>query len=224
LSYQSCRPIVNGGRKKTLGKLSAHLNGVRYELADKSKVDVIYSNIKHCYFFPATKTFPTVLIHFQLHNPILIGKTKPKKTDFVQFSQELADEQHSVNDDRLRDNDVADDQKERELRKQWNQRFKNFAQEMTNHVRHKLGNESFDLEFELPISQQFMFEGKAEKQEMTPYFSTARSLVALLGEPVPVVIAIKFIECVIFERTQMNNRYFDATFVTKEKGKYKVTS
>jgi nucleosome binding factor SPN SPT16 subunit len=69
------------GRKGNAGFLEAHSNGFRFISSQKLKIDIIYKNIKHAFFQPAEKSTLNVLMHFELHNPIMLGKKKAKKTN-----------------------------------------------------------------------------------------------------------------------------------------------
>jgi nucleosome binding factor SPN SPT16 subunit len=50
-------------------------------MRQEEKVDIMYRNIKHAFFQPAEKEMITIL-HFHLHNYIMVGT---KKTNNVQF-------------------------------------------------------------------------------------------------------------------------------------------
>lgn len=68
------------------GTLEAHTNGFRYStMRQEEKVDIMYRNIKHAFFQPAEKEMIT-LVHFHLHNYIMVGT---KKTKDVQFYVEV---------------------------------------------------------------------------------------------------------------------------------------
>jgi nucleosome binding factor SPN SPT16 subunit len=58
---------------------------LRYYTPRNETVDVMYRNIRHAFFQPAEKEMITIL-HFHLHNPIMIGN---KKTKDVQFYVEV---------------------------------------------------------------------------------------------------------------------------------------
>ena len=68
------RPNLVG--KKTLGSLEIHQNGVRFTTIKGEKVDICFSNIKHCFFQPCASDELIVLLHFTLENPILLGTKK----------------------------------------------------------------------------------------------------------------------------------------------------
>ena len=133
LKEVQARPQLS--RKKTTGSLTAHINGLRYSTTDKFKVDVLYSNIKSAFYQPAEGTHQ-VLLHFELRNPILLDRTKTKKTHFLQVYYEVIDvseDLHSSN--RYRDEDgLMEEQQERIRRRKWNERFLAFVKEVTLHT------------------------------------------------------------------------------------------
>jgi nucleosome binding factor SPN SPT16 subunit len=84
------RPALEG--KKVAGDLQMFKNGLRYSpLRGDQKVgkcllfgnaididpvvDIIYSNIRHCFFQPCDQEL-YVILHFHLKNPIMVGKKK----------------------------------------------------------------------------------------------------------------------------------------------------
>ena len=107
-------------RKKTTGALTAHVNGLRYLTSDKFKVDVLYSNIKAAFYQPAEDTHQ-VLLHFELQHPILLDKSKTKKTSFLQVYFEVVDVSEDINStNRYRDEDgLMEEQQERQRRRKW---------------------------------------------------------------------------------------------------------
>ncbi|KAM0043632.1 putative peptidase M24, FACT complex subunit Spt16 domain, FACT complex subunit Spt16 lobe [Helianthus debilis subsp. tardiflorus] len=82
------RPTFPGHGRKLPGTLEAHDNGFRYSTsrADE-RVDILFGNIKHTFFQPAEKEMIT-LLHFHLHNHIMVGN---KKTKDIQFYVEVMD-------------------------------------------------------------------------------------------------------------------------------------
>jgi hypothetical protein len=82
------RPAFGGRGRKLTGNLEAHFNGFRYSTSrSDERVDIMYGNIKHAFFQPAEKEMIT-LLHFHLHNHIMVGN---KKTKDVQFYVEVMD-------------------------------------------------------------------------------------------------------------------------------------
>jgi nucleosome binding factor SPN SPT16 subunit len=54
--------------------LEAHANGFRYTSIRGDKVDIMYNNIKHALFQPCDGEM-IILLHFNLKNPIMFGKS-----------------------------------------------------------------------------------------------------------------------------------------------------
>ena len=72
------RPAFGGHGRKLTGNLEAHFNGFRYSTSrSDERVDIMYGNIKHAFFQPAEKEMIT-LLHFHLHNHIMVGNKKTK--------------------------------------------------------------------------------------------------------------------------------------------------
>mmetsp|Transcript_2955 Transcript_2955/g.9019 ORF Transcript_2955/g.9019 Transcript_2955/m.9019 type:complete len:755 (-) Transcript_2955:748-3012(-) len=88
------RPFISG--KKTMGTLEAHTNGLRFTSKKHEIVDVMFANIKHSLFQPCENEV-MVLVHFNLRNPLLIGK---KKTHDVQFFTEVNETDVQIRDPR----------------------------------------------------------------------------------------------------------------------------
>ena len=84
------RPNVGG--KKSSGTLELHANGLRYQALRGEKLDLVFKNVQVAFFQPAEKEI-LVLIHFHLHDPIMIGK---KKTKDVQFYVEVMEASYSL--------------------------------------------------------------------------------------------------------------------------------
>ncbi len=82
MDHLTIRPNLTG--KKTLGLLETHANGVRFTARSGQHVDVNFSNVKHTFFQPCEDEL-IVLIHFHLHNPMML---KDKKTKDIQFYME----------------------------------------------------------------------------------------------------------------------------------------
>lgn len=68
------RPNLIG--KKTIGNLEIHQNGLRYSSTKGQKVDICFSNIKHCFYQPCAADEIIVIIHFHLYRPILLGNKR----------------------------------------------------------------------------------------------------------------------------------------------------
>ncbi|XP_047334729.1 FACT complex subunit SPT16-like [Impatiens glandulifera] len=83
------RPTFYGWNRE--GTLEAHANGFRYSTSSSSRsdegvVDIMYANVKHAFHHPAMEKKMVALLHFHLHNHIMVGN---KKTKDFQFSVQV---------------------------------------------------------------------------------------------------------------------------------------
>jgi len=202
LQNLSIRPNLGG--RKTTGTLEAHTNGFRFITSKKGKVDIIYSNIKHAFFQPAEREL-IVLVHFHLHNAIMIGK---KKTVDVQFYTEVMEVSQALGPQRHRFGDaeeLEDEQRERELRNRLNQEFQNFVKKVE-----ELG---VGIEFDIPY-RELGFYGVPFRNNVLLQ-PTVHCLVNLVEAPF-FVLTLSEVEIAYFERVQFSLRYFDLVFVLKD--------
>lgn len=78
------RPTIRG--RRTTGTLECHQNGFRFRSTNAGeRLEFTFANIRHAFFQPCKKEL-TVLIHFHLKNPIMVGK---KKAIDIQFFTEV---------------------------------------------------------------------------------------------------------------------------------------
>jgi nucleosome binding factor SPN SPT16 subunit len=83
------RPALTG--KKTIGVLEIHENGLRFQSNKGQSIDILYSNIKQS-FFQEAKHDTIVLLHFHLHQHIMVGKKKQKDIQFYAEVVEAIDQ------------------------------------------------------------------------------------------------------------------------------------
>lgn len=67
------RPAISS--KKISGYLECHKNGFKYNSLKSENIEVIFKNIKHAFFQPCDYE-SIICIHFNLFNPIFVGKKK----------------------------------------------------------------------------------------------------------------------------------------------------
>ena len=122
------RPKV-APRGKSEGTLEAHANGLRFITTvggASSRVDIIYSNIKHGIFQPCEKEHE-VLVHFHLLDPILVNKKRHRDIQFytnvVDMSQALDAQNRLAHDP----DEYQEEMRERALRNRLNKMFKQFV-------------------------------------------------------------------------------------------------
>lgn len=206
------RPVFGGRGRKLPGTLEAHVNGFRYSTSrPDEKVDVMYGNIKHAFFQPAEKEMIT-LLHFHLHNHIMVGN---KKTKDVQFYVEVMDVVQTVGNGKRSAYDpdeIEEEQRERDRRNKINLDFQNFI----NRVNDLWGQsrlKSLDLEFDQPL-RELGFHGVPHKASAF-IIPTSSCLVELIENPF-VVVTLSEIEIVNLERVGLGQKNFDMTIVFKD--------
>ncbi|KAF3454723.1 hypothetical protein FNV43_RR05171 [Rhamnella rubrinervis] len=121
------RPPFGGRGRKLTGSIEAHTNGFRYSTSrPDERVDVMFSNVKHAFFQPAEKEMIT-LLHFHLHNHIMVGN---KKTKDVQFYVEVMDVVQTLGGGKRSNYDpdeIEEEQRERDRKNKINMDFQNFV-------------------------------------------------------------------------------------------------
>ncbi|XP_011039012.1 PREDICTED: FACT complex subunit SPT16-like isoform X1 [Populus euphratica] len=206
------RPPFGGRGRKLTGSLEAHANGFRYSTSrPDERVDVMFGNIKHAFFQPAEKEMIT-LVHFHLHNHIMVGN---KKTKDVQFYIEVIDVVQTIGGGKRSAYDpdeIEEEQRERDRKNKINMDFQNFV----NRVNDVWGQPQFkalDLEFDQPL-RELGFHGVPHKVSAF-IVPTSSCLVELIETPC-VVITLSEIEIVNLERVGLGQKNFDMTVVFKD--------
>lgn len=206
------RPVFGGRARKLPGTLEAHSNGFRYSTSrQEQRVDVMFVNIKHAFFQPAEKEMIT-LLHFHLHNHIMVGN---KKTKDVQFYVEVMDVVQTLGGSKRSAYDpdeIEEEQRERDRKNKINMEFQTFV----NRVHDLWGQPQFkglDLEFDQPF-RDLGFHGVPYKASAF-IVPTSSSLVELIETPF-LVITLSEIEIVNLERVGLGQKNFDMTIVFKD--------
>lgn len=203
------RPNVT--TKKTFGTLEAHNNGVRFQTQNE-KIDVSYSNIKHCFFQPCDDEL-IVLIHFNLHNNIMIGNKKTNNVQFYQEAGSLVDDLEGAKRKKYshmnEQEELEQEQRERELRVKLNTRMKKFCDAIAS-----IANQNkYNLEFDIPYND-LAFYG-APNKGIVKLMPTVNCLVNLTEFPF-FVVTLDDIEIVHFERVAFSIKNFDMVFIYKD--------
>jgi len=118
------RPNLSG--RKTVGNLEAHQNAFRFLSTKNEKVDISYSNIKHAIFQNCEGEL-IIIIHFHLHQPIMIGK---KKTCDVQFYTEAGIQTEDLDFKKKHHTDyeeMEEEEREKAMRRRLNKEFELFC-------------------------------------------------------------------------------------------------
>eukprot|EP01066_Platyproteum_vivax_P013807 Platyproteum_vivax@DN6234_c0_g1_i2.p1 len=205
------RPNVSN--KRVTGTLEAHGNGFRFQATGRSAeiIDIIYSNISHAIFQDAQNEL-IIVLHFHLKNPIMVGKRKLLDVQFYTEAGAQADDLDSRRRRAFQDPDeIAEEQREREMRNRLNKEFKRFceaAQEVAQ-------NNNRKIEFDIPYKQLGFFGvPTACRANVTIY--PCSDCLASVSEWPPFVLSLENIEVVYFERVQHGLRQFDIVFIMKD--------
>ncbi|XP_078436133.1 global transcription factor C [Wolffia australiana] len=206
------RPVFGGRGRKLPGTLEAHANGFRFSTSrPDERVDILFSNIKHAFFQPAEKEMIT-LLHFHLHNHIMVGN---KKTKDVQFYVEVMEVVQTLGGGRrsaMDPDEIEEEQRERERKNRINMEFQGFV----NKVHDLWGQPQFkglDLEFDQPL-RELGFYGVPHKASAF-IIPTPSCLVELIETPF-LVISLGEIEIVNLERVGFGQKNFDMAIVFKD--------
>ena len=211
LQEVAMRPSINRG--KCVGQLEAHQNGLLFRAAkspQENSLEVMYNNIKHAIFQPCDKS-TMVLVHFNLHNPIMIGK---KKHSDVQFYTEVIEASENLASTKAQRNaydpdEIEGENREREMRRRLNMAFRDFCTKVENVAKHY----EYDLQIDAPFKKSgFMGNHTREMVLLQP---TTNCLVNLTEWP-SFVLTLSEVEHVHFERVTYATKAFDITFIFKD--------
>mmetsp|Transcript_26121 Transcript_26121/g.46438 ORF Transcript_26121/g.46438 Transcript_26121/m.46438 type:complete len:816 (+) Transcript_26121:4504-6951(+) len=197
------RPNLSG--KKTVGFLEAHQNGLRFQSNRGEVMDIIYKNVKHAVFQPVENDL-IVLLHFHLHNAVMVGS---KKTTDIQFYSEAGIQSDDLEMRRRGGQDldeIQQEQRERKYKEKLNHDFKHFVEAVQS-----VSNE--ELEFDIPY-RELGFSGVPHKSNVF-LMPSVNCLVNVADQP-PFVITLSEIEIAHLERVQFALRNFDLIFVFKD--------
>uniref|UniRef100_A0A2P2QKX5 FACT complex subunit n=1 Tax=Rhizophora mucronata TaxID=61149 RepID=A0A2P2QKX5_RHIMU len=206
------RPPFGGRGRKQPGVLEAHVNGFRYATSRaEERVDIMFANIKHAFFQPAEKEMIT-LLHFHLHNHIMVGN---KKTKDVQFYVEVMDSVQTIGGSKRSAYDpdeIEEEQRERDRKNKINMDFQSFVNRV-NDLWSQPQFSGLDLEFDQPL-RELGFHGVPFKASCF-IVPTSGCLVELIETPF-LVVSLSEIEIVNIERVGLGQKNFDLTIVFKD--------
>eukprot|EP01084_Bolivina_argentea_P152345 265772_1 len=206
LKELSLKPSL-GGRKRGNGRLECHVNGFRYVDHKKNTLDIAFHNVKNA-FFQKSKNTPAVIIHFHLHDAIMIGK---KASFHVQVFRDVIERFEELGRRRRYEYDgMRAEQEEQKRIKRTNAQFKQFCERVEDVAKQ---NGFSQLKFDKP-AMDLRFNGVPNKQS-TNLYPTENCLVALEDSPA-FVIDTADIEIAHFERVSYSLRNFDLVFVYKD--------
>ncbi|ODO07204.1 FACT complex subunit SPT16 [Cryptococcus wingfieldii CBS 7118] len=204
------RPAPEG--KKVDGNVEIHQNGIRFRPdGPASKIDILFSNIKHLFFQPSEKEL-IVIIHVHLKAPIMLGK---KKTSDVQFYREVADMSFDETGGKKRrarygdEDEIEQEQEDRKRRAELDRVFQDFARRIEQAAQ----NQQYELEVDVPF-RELGFNGVPHKSIVT-LLPTTNCLIHISELPFT-VITLSEVEIVHLERVQFGLKNFDVVFVLQD--------
>lgn len=206
------RPAFGGRGRKIPGTLEAHVNGFRYSTTRQDeRVDIMFGNIKHAFFQPAEREMIT-LLHFHLHNHIMVGN---RKTKDVQFYVEVMDVVQTLGGGKRSAYDpdeIEEEQRERDRKNKINMDFNSFVNRV-NDLWDQPQFRGMDLEFDQPL-RELGFHGVPFKASAF-IVPTSSCLVELIETPF-LVVTLSEIEIVNLERIGLGQKNFDMAIVFKD--------
>ncbi|XP_050231916.1 FACT complex subunit SPT16 [Mercurialis annua] len=206
------RPVFGGRGRKLPGMLETHQNGFLFTTSRKDEqAEVMFGNIKHAFFQPAEREMIT-LLHFHLHNHIMVGN---KKTKDVQFYVEVMESVQTLGGGKRSAYDpdeIEEEQRERDRKNKINMDFQSFVNRV-NDLWSQPQFSGLDLEFDQPL-RELGFHGVPYKTSSF-IVPTSSCLVELIETPF-LVVTLSEIEIVNLERVGLGQKNFDMTIVFKD--------
>ncbi|KAK6905729.1 FACT complex subunit SPT16 [Kwoniella mangroviensis CBS 8507] len=204
------RPAPEG--KKTDGNVEIHQNGIRFRPdGPASKIDLLFSNIKHLFFQPSEKEL-IVIIHVHLKAPIMLGK---KKTYDVQFYREVTDMSFDETGGKKRrarygdEDEIEQEQEDRKRRAELDKQFHDFARRIESAAQ----AQQYELEVDVPF-RELGFSGVPYRSNVL-LLPTTNCLIHISEFPFT-VITLSDVEIVHLERVQFGLKNFDMVFVLND--------
>jgi len=156
-----------------------------------------------------------VLIHFHLHNPMLVGRVKTRD---VQFYAEVVEGSTALDSSSKRGmydpDEIDEENRERKLRAKLNKAFENFCRQVLQVVENNNMTIGQGNEFDIPY-RALGFNGVPHK-EMVLLQPTVYCLVNLTETPF-FVVSMDEVAHIHFERTDFRvSKTFDMVFIMKK--------
>lgn len=213
------RPSLAG--KRVMGTLEAHKNGFRYTTVKGQKLDVLYNNIANAFFQPAEQE-ALVILHFNLINPIVIGKRKTTDVQFVQETMEASSRLDSRRRNYGDADEIEEEQREKIARKKINRTFFKFCKDVEEFAKKNDAEGEDVIKFDFP-SRELGFYGVPFKSNVLLQPTAQDCLVHLVEGPPFFVLSLDDVEVASFERVMFGLRQFDLVFVLKDYSKNPIT-
>jgi nucleosome binding factor SPN SPT16 subunit len=115
------------------GTLEAHKNGFLYTSRRGERIKILYNNVKYAFFQPPDNDI-VIMLHFHLHNGLMIGKKQHKDIQFYVEVGEVSTDLGKRMGAHERD-EVEAEHRERVMRSKTKKLFKSFMEKVT-HLTH----------------------------------------------------------------------------------------
>jgi len=206
----SIKPYLRAAASRSIGNLEAHANAFRFSIRGSvEKLEIPYANIKTAIFQPAERGSLVTYLHLHLTEKkgIMVGK---RLTTHVQFYTEVGNQTEDLSKRRAANahdpDEIMEEQRQEELKQKINQAFRDFAVKVEK-------IKEFPLKFEIAQEGPMCFSGVPHKANVR-LFCCEYSLVGVEDWP-PLVIDMRDVEIVVFERATTVTREFDMALVMK---------
>eukprot|EP00050_Salpingoeca_kvevrii_P010632 m.9559 g.9559 ORF g.9559 m.9559 type:complete len:1001 (-) comp2986_c0_seq1:1075-4077(-) len=206
------RPSAGGKQKRMQGNLEAHVNGLRFTSRRNDRIDIIYKNIK-CALYQPCKNEVVIMLHFHLKNPIMIGTKSYRDVQFyTEIGEAVTDLDKRRGDER---DEIEQDQRERRMRKRATAMFEGFYKKVEELTKGKT-----DVEFDVPYPM-LGFYGVPNKS--TVFLQPTNSCLINIVDWPPLVLYLRDVERVHFERIVFGLSNFDMVFIFRDYSRKPVT-
>ena len=208
------KPTISG--KKSSGRLELHKNGFRFKTKKSEELDILFENIRFC-FFQRALDHEAVILHLHLRQPLIIGGKRTADVQFYAQIGTLSDELMSGNKKRVfkggrrsyNDDDEDNDEVYNQAKMSLEKAFEGFVAAVEKETNGKIVFEE--------VHSDDGFNGAFNFSSETIY-PTDSCMVSLITQPY-LIVPYEDVEIVAFERTGMMNRTFDIALVFKDYSK-----
>lgn len=198
------RPTLSG--RKTTGTLECHKNGFRFYSKKHETLDILFNNIKHCFFQPSEGEM-IILIHVHTKNPIVVGKKKVQDIQFYTEAGSFSEDVTGIRNRRYSNfNEDEQEELERQQRAKLDKEFQYFVKVVERFTKEK-------VKFDVPY-RNLGFTGSPYNNNVR-LMPTVNCLVHLTHSPF-LVVSLDEIEVAFLERVGFHIKNFDLVLIYKD--------
>jgi len=198
----------SNANKRISGSLEAYSNVFVYTKKTGDRFVLPFSEIEYSIYLPCTDDNNVIALHFRLKSPIMLNN---KKTEDIQFFVQIREEISNLNEPRSKMGKYYDEYHEEEISEQMKKKlrasFITFCKEVEDRIPL--------INFHRPLSD-FYIEGR-NNLCMKMLFSD--SLMFSIVEWPALIVDVKKVELVYFERDDSSLHTFDIAIIMKDYSK-----